>query len=263
MSSNGSPARRVVAIGSGKGGVGKSTVTLNVALALAERGDSVGVLDADVYGPNIPLLMNLARYKPAKSWTLWRAGAKRVEPLEQWGMKVMSAGFIVAEGQALTWGANLVSALLDQLVRGVEWGDLDYLLVDLPPGTADILQSLVRMVALAGLVVVVTPQDVAHLDARKALEAARKAEVSVLGGVENMATMRCPHCDGQVDVFHRVREDRSIWSQGVDKLGEIPLDPEMSRAGDTGHPLMLSRPDSPQAAALRTVAWRLASKLGD
>lgn len=257
-------ARHVVAVGSGKGGVGKSTLALNLALSLREDGARVGVLDADVYGPNIPLMVNLARRRPARYWDLAfhdpERGERTIEPVERHGLFIMSTGFIVAEDQPLTWDAGLVGALIYQLLHKVRWGDLDYLVVDLPPGTADLQQMFARQIPLSGVVIIVTPQDVAHLDARKAVEMYRQAGVEVLGGIENMSGLVCPHCDRRVEVFQRVREDRSIWAMGVEKLGEVPLDPAMSAAGET-HPLLVARPDSPQAQAVRETAKRLAERL--
>ena len=187
-SSRGVSVMRVVTIASGKGGVGKSTVSLNLALALAERGHRVGLLDADLYGPDIPLMIGLTRQERLRSWDLWRAsGPVRLEPVERFGIRVMSAGFLLGEDQALAFAAPLVQVVLHQLLTRVAWGELDELLVDLPPGTADLQQQLLRLVRPDGVVIVVGPQDVAHLDARKVLDLLRDAQVSVLGGVENFA----------------------------------------------------------------------------
>jgi ATP-binding protein involved in chromosome partitioning len=221
------PARYVVAVGSGKGGVGKSTVSLHVALALARRGLAVGLLDADVYGPDIPLMLNLARHEDATRWDFWRRGDVRHQPIESHGIQVMSVGFLLGERQALTLGAPLLTAALRQLVHQVEWGQLDVLLLDLPPGTADLQQQLVGVVSLDGVVVVVGPQDVAHLDARKFLAFLRDADVPVLGAVENMSGLECPHCGERIHVFTPVPESRSVWAEGVPLLGRIPLDPAL------------------------------------
>jgi len=162
-------ARHAIAIASGKGGVGKSTVSLNLAVALSEQGMRVGLMDADLYGPDIPRMIGLARTKDAKHLDLWRADGAKHEPFERFGVKIMSIGFLVGEGQSISLMAGLVDLLLGQLVNGVDWGDLDYLIVDLPPGTADLQQQLMTRLQLAGALIVVTPQDVAHLDARKVL----------------------------------------------------------------------------------------------
>jgi ATP-binding protein involved in chromosome partitioning len=222
------PAQYIVAVGSGKGGVGKSTVSLHVALALARRGLAVGLLDADFYGPDIPLMVNLTRHDEARRWDFWRGGADvKHKPIESHGIRIMSVGFLLGERQALTLGAPLLTAALRQLVHQVEWGQLDILLLDLPPGTADLQQQLVGVVALDGAVMVVGPQDVAHLDARKFLAFLRDAEVPVLGAVENMSGLQCPHCGEVIEVFTPVAEARSVWAEGVLSLGRIPLDPAL------------------------------------
>ncbi len=260
-----SPARFALAVGSGKGGVGKSTVSLNLALALAERGAAVGVLDADVYGPNIPLMVGLTRKAWTGDWTLARShesGKQRLLPvIERYGLKIMSAGFILGEDQPMVLQAMTIRLLAAQLVRQVDWGDLDYLIVDLPPGTADIQQILVREIVFTGAIIVVTPQDVAHLDARKAVQMYRRARIPVLGGVENMTGFACPHCGAPVEVFPRVPEGRAIWTMGVERIGTIPLDPSVSEAGDRGRPLLVEHPQSLQAAAFRDTARRLSEKL--
>ncbi len=255
------PAREVIAVASGKGGVGKSTVSLNVALALAETGASVGLMDADLYAPDIPRMVNLARHRPLKHLTLWSAEAEQLEPLERHGIRLMSAGFLLAEDQSLTLGSGLVDLLLQRFVHGVAWGDLDHLVIDLPPGTADLQQQMIRRVRVSGVLVVVTPQDVAHLDAKKVVEMYRRAGVPVLGGVENMSGLRCPDCDRRIDVLPRVAEDRSIWAMGVRRLGTIPLDPALASAGDAGVPVAVSDPDSQQSYAFRLIAGAVTEAL--
>ena len=264
MTSTSGPARFIIAVGSGKGGVGKSTISLNLALALAERGAAVGVLDADVYGPNIPLMLGLVRQTWGRDWTLVRnpeLGPLRIEPIRRHGLTVMSAGFIVGEDQPLVWDGNLVRLLARQLMRDVNWGPLDYLVVDLPPGTADVQQALAQEIPLTGALLVVTPQDVAHLDARKAVQMYRRLSVPILGGVENMSGLRCPHCSERIDIFPPVAHERSIWAMGVERLAEVPLDPAISRAGDRGRPLFATYPNSVQAEAFRSLARLLAERL--
>jgi ATP-binding protein involved in chromosome partitioning len=260
-----SPARFTIAVGSGKGGVGKSTVSLNLALALLEQGAAVGLLDADVYGPDIPLMVGLARKKWTGEWTLARNREHHKQsvhaPVERHGLKLVSAGFILAEDQPMVLPAPTVALLIGQLVHQVAWGTLDYLIVDLPPGTADVQQALLRAVTFSGAIVVVTPQDVAHLDGRKAVQMYRRSRIPVLGAVENMSGFRCPHCDHAIEIFSRVPEARSIWAMDIEKLGAVPLDPMVSAAGDTGQPLMVAHPRSAQADAFRQVARRLAEKL--
>ena len=256
-----SPARYTVAVGSGKGGVGKSTVSLNLALALAADGAAVGILDADLYGPNIPLMVGLSRSAWSTGWTIASREQAPLPPIERYGLKIMSAGFIIAEDQPMGVSGATVRMLLTQLLTQVAWGTLDYLIIDLPPGTSDVQQGLLQTIPLSGAVLVVTPQDVAHLDGRKALRQYTDAKVPVLGGVENMSGYVCPHCGEISDIFARVSETRSIWTLGVDKLGAIPLDPALSRAGDTGRPLLVADPHSPQSTAFREVARRMKDKL--
>ena len=222
-----SAARYVVAVGSGKGGVGKSTVTVQTAFALRRRGLNVGIVDADLYGPDVPVMLNLTRTRDAASWDFWRRGNVRLEPVEQDGLQVMSVGFLLGERQALTMAAPLLGAALRQLVEQVEWRALDVLLVDLPPGTADLQQQLLDVVTLDGAVVVVGPQDVAHLDARKFVDFLRSAGVRLLGGVQNMDGLLCPHCGERIEVFSSTSAERSIWSDDVALLGRIPLDPQL------------------------------------
>jgi ATP-binding protein involved in chromosome partitioning len=223
-----SPAKHAIAIASGKGGVGKSTVTLNLALALA--GDaSVGILDADLYGPDIPAMLGLTRLRDAKRWTLWSDDRRRLRPIEERGVKLMSSAFLLGETQVMPWSSMTLPFVLRQLVVDVDWGDLDYLLVDLPPGTADLQEQVFRLLPLAGVLLVVGPQDVAHLDAKKVVTLVRDANVPLLGAVENMSGFVCPHCGERHDVFPRVVEERSLWSDGVERLAEIPLDPAFAR----------------------------------
>jgi ATP-binding protein involved in chromosome partitioning len=236
---------RVVAVASGKGGVGKSTVSLGLARALAAAGSAVGLLDADVYGPDIPLMLGLKQTRELRSWDLGRNprfGRIVLEPVEVEGLKVMSVGFLIAERQSFALPAMLTSLVGRQLIEDVAWGELDYLVVDLPPGTADLQQHFFREVPLAGAIVVVAPQDAAHLDARKLLDVLRDANVRVLGGVENMAGLACPHCGGRIDVFPPVADERSIFTE-IERLVSIPLDPALD-----GRPFV-------------ELAWALAERL--
>jgi ATP-binding protein involved in chromosome partitioning len=222
---------KVVAVASGKGGVGKSTVSLNLARALADNRRSVGLLDADVYGPDIPLMLGIKRTRELRSWLLGRDsryGRVVLEPVERLGVKVMSVGFLLAEHQAMTMPGQLVDLVARQLIEDVAWGDLDYLIVDLPPGTADLQQQLFVRNRLAGAIVVVGPQDAAHLDARRLVTMLRDAGVPILGAVENMSALKCPHCRERIEVFPPVAEERSVLRE-VPLLGEIPLDPAYAR----------------------------------
>lgn len=258
-----SAGTKVIAVGSGKGGVGKSTTTLNLALALSESGVSVGVADADVFGPNIPIMVNLARKHEVSSLSIAEAPGfeKDWQPTTRYGLEIMSVGFLIGEGQAI-WNAELVTVLSSQLINKVRWGNLDYLMVDLPPGSADITQRFITSMPFAAAVLVVTPQDVAHLDAKRALTMYRMAELEVLGAVENFTPMACPHCQEHIDVFHEVSPERSLWAAGVEKLASVQLDPAMSRATDSGHPIVVSSPNSPEAEAYRLAATKIAARVG-
>jgi ATP-binding protein involved in chromosome partitioning len=222
---------KIVAVASGKGGVGKSTVSLNLARALAESGRRVGLLDADIYGPDIPLMLGLKQTRELNRWALGRNpafGGPRLEPVEAVGLKVMSVGFLLAERQAFELPAALLSGVVRQLIDGVAWGDLDVLVVDLPPGTADLQQHLFANESVAGALIVVGPQDAAHLDARKLVAVLRDADVPIIGAVENMSGLSCPHCGERIEVFPPVHESRSVLRE-IPLLGTIPLDPAFAR----------------------------------
>jgi ATP-binding protein involved in chromosome partitioning len=222
---------KLVAVASGKGGVGKSTVSLGLARALADAGHAVGLLDADIYGPDIPLMLGLKQTRKLRRWELGRSarfGRVELEPVEVAGIKVMSVGFLLAEPQMFAMPAMLASFIGDQLVHNVRWGEIDYLIVDLPPGTADLQQHIFATMDLTGAILVVGPQDAAHLDARKVLSLLQDAGVKVLGAVENMRGLRCPHCGETLDVFPPVAEERSLLRE-VELLVSIPLDPALAR----------------------------------
>ena len=232
---NGSPPEsgpvKLVAVASGKGGVGKSTVSLGLARALVRRGHPVGLLDADIYGPDIPLMLGLKQTRELRRWELGRNprfGRIELEPVEIEGLKVMSVGFLLAEPQMFAMPAMLASFVGDQLVKGVRWGALDYLIIDLPPGTADLQQHIFGTLMLAGAIVVVGPQDAAHLDARKIVSLLRDSSVRVIGAVENMRGFRCPHCGELTDVFPPVADHRSLLGE-VELLVSIPLNPSFAR----------------------------------
>jgi ATP-binding protein involved in chromosome partitioning len=220
---------KTIAVTSGKGGVGKSTVTLNLALAFVARAASVGLLDADLYGPDIPAMLGLTRERDAKRWTVWSESGRRLRPIEERGLKLMSAGFLLGDRQLMPWASQTLPFVVRQLVHDVQWGDLDFLLIDLPPGTADLQTEVFQSVELAGALLVVGPQDVAHLDAKKIVTLLREADVRILGAVENMSGVVCPHCGERHDVFPPVAPERSLWSDGIERLAQIPLDPVLSR----------------------------------
>jgi ATP-binding protein involved in chromosome partitioning len=231
-----SPAQHTIAIASGKGGVGKSTVALNLAVALQRSGARVGLLDADFYGPDIPLMVNLKRDASLKRWDVWRGGDVRLEPVEWNGIRLMSVGFLIGERQSLPFTAQSLGIALQQFVGGTDWGALDFLIVDLPPGTADLQDHIARTVDLSGAIIVVGPQDAAHLDAKRVVEHLRSVNVRILGAVENMRGLVCPHCGETVDVFAPVPDDRSIWNLGVARLATLPIDPMLGRAPNGGVP---------------------------
>lgn len=252
---------RRIAVASGKGGVGKSTVALNLAVALSEAGKRVGLLDADFYGPDIPRMIGLVRTKSARFLNLWDAQPTETEVVEKFGIKLMSVGFLLGESQSLSLDSGLIDLLLVRLLGNVAWGDIEYLIVDLPPGTADLQQQLMKRTKLDGVILVVTPQDVAHLDAKKVLDLCRRMNVGVIGGVENMSGLICPCCNERIDVFPRVAEQRSIWREGVEHLANIPMDPAVASSGDEGVPLVKSHPQSPQSKAFRELASRISAAM--
>jgi ATP-binding protein involved in chromosome partitioning len=242
----------VVAVASGKGGVGKSTVAANLAVALAKLGHRVGVLDADIYGPSMPMMFGITD-RP-------RIEANRVIPFERYGVKVMSLGFIVDTDTPVIWRGPMVMKALEQLMGDVEWGELDYMIVDLPPGTGDAQLTITQRVPLSGAVIVTTPQDVALIDARKGLAMFRKVNVPVMGIVENMSGFVCPHCGETTDVFKKGGGRRTAELLETPFLGAIPLDPEIVVGGDQGRPIVVAQPDGPHAQAFRRVAESVAEE---
>jgi ATP-binding protein involved in chromosome partitioning len=242
--------RHVLAVASGKGGVGKSTVAVNLAVALARAGAATGLLDADVYGPSIPLMMGTDA--PPRL----AAGERRLLPFERFGVHFMSLGFLVEKDSALIWRGPMVMKALTQLLGDVDWGALDVLVVDLPPGTGDAQLTLSQKVRLAGAVIVTTPQDVALADAIKAVAMFRKVDVPVLGIVENMSSFACPHCGGRTDIFGHGGGRATAERLGVPFLGEIPLDPRVREGGDLGAPVA-AEPESALSQPFRELADRV------
>ncbi|HUI83492.1 MAG TPA: Mrp/NBP35 family ATP-binding protein [Candidatus Binatia bacterium] len=233
----------IIAVGSGKGGVGKTTLAVNLAIALARMGHKVGLLDADVYGPNVPLMLGSSEPPSV-------AGENRIVPPERYGMKVISVGFLSPGDKPLVWRGPMLHSIIKQFLSQVEWGQLDYLVVDLPPGTGDVVISLVQTVPLTGAVVVTTPSDVSLQDARKAIEMFRQVKVDILGIVENMSYFVCPHCHQEIDVFSKGGGQRTALQFGVPFLGSIELDPDIRRGGDSGHPIVMEGDQSPHAKSL-------------
>lgn len=254
----------IVAVASGKGGVGKTTVTVNLALALAQTGAQVGLFDADIYGPNVPLMLGIRRTKAAKGMMpVARAETEPyIEPVERYGLKVMSMGFLLGDTQAVMPDPRFAGMMVTRTFLDMVWGGLDYLLVDLPPGTGEPQQSLVDLVELDGVVVVTTPQDLSLMDAGRSLEMFRKAKVPILGVVENMSYFVCPDCGKQVEVFYRSERSWAVQDQGeLELLGRIPMEQAISRGIDSGHPLTQDAPDGEEAKVFREIASRIAAKL--
>ena len=247
--------RAIVAVASGKGGVGKSTTAVNLALALSALGHKIGLMDADIYGPSLPRMMGISG-KPNSP------DGKTLTPLENYGVKCMSMGFMVAEDTPMIWRGPMVMSALEQMLRDVNWGDLDVLIVDMPPGTGDAQLTMAQRVPLAGAVIVSTPQDIALLDARKGLNMFRKVDVPVLGIIENMSYFVCPHCQGRSDIFSHGGARKEAERLGTDFLGEIPLDIQIRETSDSGKPLVVSAPNSPHALAYKAIAEAVWAKVG-
>ena len=240
--------KHTVAVSSGKGGVGKTTVSVNLAVALAQRGVQVGLLDCDIYGPNVPLMMGV------KQPDMGSGGAQKLKPPERYGVKLMSIGFFVPDDNPVVWRGPMINSAIQQFLRDVDWGALDYLVVDLPPGTGDAQLSLSQLIPITGAVIVTTPQEVSLLDSKKGLAMFQKVHVPVLGIIENMSSFVCPHCQERTDIFSHGGGRKAAEALGVPFLGEIPIDPAIRSGGDAGRPLMDTAPDSPQADAFRRIA---------
>jgi ATP-binding protein involved in chromosome partitioning len=245
--------RHLIAVGSGKGGVGKTTVAVNLAVSLASQGHKVGLLDADIYGPNVPRMMG-ARQEP-------QAVGGRLQPLLQHGVRVMSMGFLNPTDRPLVWRGPMLHGVIQQFLRRVDWGELDYLIVDLPPGTGDAQLTLIQTAPLSGAIIVTTPSDVSLEDARKAVLMFREVRVEVLGIVENMSYLVAPQSRERVDVFGSGGGRRTADEMQVHFLGELPLDPEVRLGGDTGTPIALRDGADPHAAAFHEMARNTAARI--
>ncbi len=245
--------KNIIAVGSGKGGVGKSTVTANLAVALAKSGASVGLMDADVYGPNIPLMMGITGRPHAVN--------NRIQPLSNYGVRVMSMGFLTTDDTPLIWRGPMLHSVIQQFVRQVDWGELDYLLIDLPPGTGDVQLTLTQTVPLMGAVVVSTPQDVALQDARKAILMFQQVRVEILGIVENMSYFQCPKCDTRTDIFSHGGGSVTAGKYHVPFLGEVPLHIGVRTGGDIGKPIVLEDGNSPAGKAFAQIASNVAAQV--
>ena len=240
--------KAIIAVASGKGGVGKSTTTVNLALALKARGLKVGLLDADIYGPSQPRMLGLVGQEPSSS------DGQHLDPMEGHGIKCMSMGFLVEEETPIIWRGPMVQTALQQMMRDVAWGELDVMLIDMPPGTGDAQLTMAQMVPLTGAVIVSTPQDIALLDARKGLNMFRQVDVPVLGIIENMSYFKCPHCGERTDVFSHGGAKEEADLLGMDFLGEIPLDIQIRQTSDDGHPIVDESPDGEHAKAYKAIA---------
>ena len=246
--------KHIIAVASGKGGVGKSTTAVNLALGLAANGVATGLLDADIYGPSMPRMLDV-KDKPES------IDGKALKPIERYGIKTMSIGYIVNEDTPMIWRGPMVSSALEQMLRDVQWGDLDVLVVDMPPGTGDAQLTLAQRVALAGAVIVSTPQDIALVDARKGLNMFRKVAVPVLGFVENMSFYLCPHCGERAEIFGHGGAREEADRLGVPFLGEVPLHLDIRTTSDSGHPIVVAQPDSQYAKIYRNIAGRVWKQL--
>jgi ATP-binding protein involved in chromosome partitioning len=248
--------KNLVAIASGKGGVGKTTVAVNLALALANLGQKVGLLDADVYGPNVPIMLGTLQEPQATA-------EKRIIPVQSQGLKMISMGLLNPGDKPMIWRGPMLHSVITQFLRSVDWGELDYLIIDLPPGTGDVQLTLIQTVAVTGAVVVTTPSTVALADVRKAIEMFRQVNVEVLGVVENMSTFACPHCGRAIDIFGHGEGSKTAIAYGVPVLGEIEIDPRIRVGGDTGKPVASLGEAGAGAKSLYTVARAVANRLAE
>jgi ATP-binding protein involved in chromosome partitioning len=246
--------KQMVAVASGKGGVGKSTTAANIALALRQAGASVGLLDADVYGPSIPMMFGIRKYPAVRP-------DRKIDPVEAHGIHLMSMGFLSDENTPVIWRGPMVHKLLQQFLSGVHWPALDYLVVDMPPGTGDAQLTLTQLAPLSGAIIVTTPQEVSLIDARKGLKMFQQVKVPVLGIVENMSYFECGHCHEKTHVFRSGGGKRTAEALGVPLLVEVPIDPEVALGGDEGTPIVARNPNSPAARAYRQAAERAAAQL--
>jgi ATP-binding protein involved in chromosome partitioning len=246
--------KNLVAVASGKGGVGKTTVAVNLAIALKNMGAAVGLLDADVYGPNVPMMLGTNEQPRALD-------ERTIIPVQAYGVKMISMGLLNPGDKPLVWRGPMLHSVMQQFLRSVRWGQLDYLVVDLPPGTGDVQLSLIQTVSVSGAVVVTTPSAVALADVRKAVEMFRQVNVEVLGVIENMSYFECPHCKGRIDVFGHGEGEKMAKAFGIPLLGEIEIDPQIRIGGDTGKPAASLGEDAPGAKSIYAMARSVAARI--
>ncbi len=246
--------KSIIAVASGKGGVGKSTTAVNLAMALAADGHTVGVLDADIYGPSIPRMLGISG-EPASS------DGRTLDPMENHGVKCMSMGFLVEEETPIIWRGPMVQSALQQMMRDVNWGELDVMVVDMPPGTGDVQLTMAQQVPITGAIIVSTPQDIALADARKGLNMFRKVDVPVFGVIENMSYFTCPHCGERSEIFSHGGARKEAELVSMDFLGEIPLDIAIRETSDNGNPIVVSQPESEHAKAFRAIGANIWKKI--
>jgi ATP-binding protein involved in chromosome partitioning len=248
--------KNVIAVASGKGGVGKSTVSVNLAIALAKTGASVGLMDADIYGPNIPLMLGIPADERPKV-----TPDEKIIPIDAYGLKVISMGLLVPPETPMVWRGPMLHSAVTQFLQKVDWGELDYLLIDLPPGTGDVQLSVVQTVSVTGAVIVTTPQEVALMDVRKGIAMFQKTQVAILGVVENMSAFMCPHCHKETPIFSQGGGKKVAEKLGVPFLGEIPIDLRIREGGDEGKPIVTTHPESPASKQFFAAAGVLAQQV--
>ena len=248
--------KNLIAVASGKGGVGKTTVAVNLALALKQMGNKVGLMDADVYGPNVPVMLGTNEQPKA-------VDERTIIPVEAYGIKMISMGLLNPGDKPLIWRGPMLHSVIQQFLRSVQWGELDYLIVDLPPGTGDVQLTLIQSVALTGAVIVTTPSIVAIADVRKAVEMFRQVNVEILGVVENMSYFNCPHCNGRIDVFGHGEGQKMAQIFGIAFLGEIEIEPKIRIGGDTGQPVAAQGEQAPGSPSIYAVARKVAARAAE
>ena len=246
----------VIAVASGKGGVGKSTVAVNLAITLANRGHKVSIFDSDIYGPSLPIMLGLRNTRP-------EIEQERIQPLRKYGLDVLSIGNLIEEASATIWRGPIVHQVIDQMLRDTKWPGGDFMIIDLPPGTGDAQLTLTQLLEITGAVIVSTPQDVALLDALKGVAMFQKVDVPILGLVENMSSFICPHCDQETPIFDKGNAERASGQHNIPFLGRIPLELSIREGGDSGAPVVTAKEETPSAAAFKTIAESLLSELNN